>query len=141
MLVVSERYAKLIREGYDAWNAGDRSCVLEHLSPDVVWVTPPDDPDQGVYRGHDAVIGFWDQWQAAVGQLEFEIEELIEARPHVLAVAKRSGTGAHIGPRGLGRGLPGLLLRRDDLRAWSTSSTTARRPMRAAGTAQAREPS
>ena len=94
---VSEYYADLIRRGYDAWNAGDRSWVLEHLSPDVEWIAPSDDPDPDVYRGHDAVIGFWNQWRSAVGQLEFEIRELIEAPPHVLAVTRRSGTGTHSG--------------------------------------------
>ena len=90
-------YGNLIREGYDAWNGGDRSFVLEHFSPDVVWVTPPDDPDQGVYRGHDAIIGFWDQWRAAVGQLRFDIEEITDHDDRVVAVVKRSGVGAHSG--------------------------------------------
>ncbi len=94
---MTQGYGKLIREGYEAWNLGDRSFVLEHLSPDVVWVTPPDDPDQGVFRGHDAVQKFWDQWQAAVGQLKFEIEELTETGNRVLAVVKRSGVGHHSG--------------------------------------------
>jgi len=94
---VSESYGKLIREGYEAWNLGDRSFVLSHLSEDVVWVTPPDDPDQAVYRGHDAVQGFWDQWQAAVGQLKFEVSELVEVGNRVLAVVKRSGVGHHSG--------------------------------------------
>lgn len=94
---MSERYGDLIRAGYAAWNAGDRSWVLKHLSPDVEWITPSDDPDQGHYRGHDEVIGFWDQWRSAVGQLEFEIQELIEAPPNVLVITKRSGTGAHSG--------------------------------------------
>ena len=94
---MSDGYADLIRRGYDAWNAGDRSWVLEHLSPDVEWITPPEDPDQGHYRGHDDVIGFWDQWRAAVGQLEFDIVELIETLPNVLVVTKRRGKGAHSG--------------------------------------------
>lgn len=94
---MSERYVELIRQGYDAWNAGDREWVLEHLSPDIEWVTPPEDPDFGVYRGHEQVIEFWDQWRAAVGQLEFEIIELIEAHPHILVVTRRSGTGQHSG--------------------------------------------
>ena len=97
MRFVSERYADLIRRGYEAWNAGDRSWVLEHLSPDVEWITPPDDPDHGRYVGHDAVIEFWDQWRSAVGQLEFEIRELIEAPPHVLVITRRSGTGIQSG--------------------------------------------
>jgi len=86
-----------LRRGFDAWNVGDRSYVLQHLSSDVVWVTPPDDPDQGVFRGHDAVRGFWDQWAAAVGRLRFEVEEMIEVDNRVLAVVKRSGVGRQSG--------------------------------------------
>lgn len=94
---MTESYGKLIREGYEAWNLGDRSFVLAHLSADVIWVTPPDDPDQGVYSGHVAVQKFWDQWQAAVGQLKFEVEELVETGNRVLAVVRRSGVGHHSG--------------------------------------------
>ncbi len=86
-----------MRSGYDAWNVGDRSYVLANFSPDVVWVTPPDDPDQDVFRGHDAVKGFWDQWQAAVGRLRFEVQEMIEEGNRVLAVVKRSGVGRQSG--------------------------------------------
>jgi ketosteroid isomerase-like protein len=94
---VSERYADLIRRGYDAWNAGDRSWVLDHLAPDVEWITAPDDPDFARYRGHEEVIAYWDQWRSVVGQLEFEILELIERLPHVLVTTRRSGTGAQSG--------------------------------------------
>jgi len=90
-------YGNLIRTGYEAWNGGDRSFVLQHLSPDVVWVTPPDDPDQGVFRGHDAIKGFWDQWRANVGQLRFEVEDMAETGDRVLAVVKRSGVGRQSG--------------------------------------------
>ncbi len=89
--------ADLIRRGYEAWNVGDRSWVLEHLATDVVWETPPDDPDQGVYRGREAIIGFWDQWRAAVGQLRFEVIEMLETGDRVLAIVKRSGVGSHSG--------------------------------------------
>ena len=90
-------YGTLLREGFEAWNGGDRSFVLEHFSPDVVWVTPPDDPDQDVFRGHGAVVRFWDEWKAAVGQLRFEVQELLEADNRVLAVVKRSGVGRQSG--------------------------------------------
>lgn len=86
-----------MRTGYDAWNGGDRSYVLDNLSPDVVWVTPPDDPDQDVFRGHEAVSGFWNQWRAAVGQLRFEVQDMVEEGNRVLAVVKRSGVGRQSG--------------------------------------------
>ncbi|MDP9227977.1 MAG: nuclear transport factor 2 family protein [Actinomycetota bacterium] len=86
-----------MREGYDAWNKGDRSWVLDHMSEDIEWVTPPEDPDPGTYRGYKGVEQFWSQWRAAVGQLHFEIEEVIDAGDHVVVVARRSGRGEHSG--------------------------------------------
>ena len=86
-----------MREGYHAWNRGDRSWVLEHMTPDVEWITPPDDPDPGPFRGYEGVARFWDQWRAAVGLLHFEPEEFIEEDPHIVVVTRRTGRGEHSG--------------------------------------------
>jgi ketosteroid isomerase-like protein len=90
-------YADLVRKGYEAWNNGDRQWVLDHMDPDVEWVSPPDDPDPGVHRGYQGVERFWGQWRAAVGQLFFEPIEIVEAGEQVAVVARRSGTGEHSG--------------------------------------------
>ena len=88
---------ELVRQGYEAWNQGDRSWVLEHMAPDIEWITPPEDPDPGVYRGYEGVEQFWAQWRAAVGQLSFEPEELVAVGDHVVVTARRSGRGEHSG--------------------------------------------
>lgn len=67
------------------------------MSEDAEWITPPEDPDPGTYRGHDGIEKFWAQWRASVGQLNFEIEELIDAGRHVVVIARRSGRGEHSG--------------------------------------------
>ena len=57
---MSEEHVKLVERGYEAWNSGDRGWVLEHMSEDVRWITPPDDPDPGTYpgvRGGRALLG------------------------------------------------------------------------------------
>lgn len=95
--MVPEEYADLIRRGYEAWNSGDRSWVLQHLAPDVEWVTPADDPDHDVYRGHDAVISFWEEWRAAVGPLRFDLVKMVVAEPHVLVITRRTGRGHQSG--------------------------------------------
>jgi ketosteroid isomerase-like protein len=89
--------AELVRRGYDAWNNGDRSWVLEHMSPDVEWVTPAEDLDRGTYSGYKGVEEFWGQWAASVGQLGFQVEELVGQGDHVLAVVRRTGRGEHSG--------------------------------------------
>ena len=94
---MSAELVQLVQNGYEAWNAGDRSWVLEHMSEDVRWVTPPEDPDPGTYTGYQGVEQYWAQWRAAVGQLSFEIEEMLDEGQAVVVVARRQGTGEHSG--------------------------------------------
>jgi uncharacterized protein len=94
---MSEELVKLVEKGYEAWNSGDRNWVLDHMSPDVEWITPEDDPDPGTYRGYEGVEHYWSQWRAAVGQLNFKIEEKIDAGDSVVIVARRQGKGEHSG--------------------------------------------
>ena len=94
---MSAEREELVRKGYEAWNSGDRSWVLEHMREDVEWITPPEDPDPGTYRGHEGVQTFWEQWRAAVGQLNFKPEEVVSKGDHVIVTALRSGRGEHSG--------------------------------------------
>ena len=94
---MSAERVNLVKRGYEAWNQGDRSWVLEHMSDQVEWITPPEDPDPGTYRGFEGVEKFWAQWRAAVGQLSFTIEDVLDADPHVVVTARRSGRGEHSG--------------------------------------------
>jgi ketosteroid isomerase-like protein len=94
---MSEDLVQLVEKGYEAWNSGDRSWVLRHMAEDVEWITPPDDPDPGTYHGHEGLERYWSQWRAAVGQLNFKIEEMIEAGQSVVVVARRQGRGEHSG--------------------------------------------
>jgi ketosteroid isomerase-like protein len=94
---MAENRVDLIKRGYRSWNSGERDWVLDHMSEDVEWVTPPEDPDPGTYRGHAGVERFWEQWRAAVGQLHFDPEEIFAEGDHVLVVALRSGRGEHSG--------------------------------------------
>jgi uncharacterized protein len=94
---MSEQLVELVRRGYEAWNSGDRSWVLEHMSPEVEWITPPDDPDPATYRGLEGVEEYWAQWRAAVGQLNFKVEKMVDAGQHIAVTASRSGIGEHSG--------------------------------------------
>jgi len=94
---MSTELVQLVEKGYEAWNAGDRNWVLNHMSEEVEWITPEDDPDPGTYRGHAGVEEYWAQWRAAVGQLNFLVEEMIDAGDNVVVVARRQGRGEHSG--------------------------------------------
>jgi ketosteroid isomerase-like protein len=94
---MSEELVQLVEKGYEAWNSGDRNWVLDHMAEDVEWITPEDDPDPGTYIGHQGIEQYWSQWRAAVGQLSFKIEEMIDAGDSVVIVARRQGRGEHSG--------------------------------------------
>jgi ketosteroid isomerase-like protein len=86
-----------IKRGYDAWNSGNREFVLEQMSDDIEWITPPEDPEPGHFRGRAEVQRFWDQWRAAVGQLRFDVLEATEIGDSVIVIARRSGVGEQSG--------------------------------------------
>jgi ketosteroid isomerase-like protein len=94
---MSEELVKLVERGYEAWNSGDRGWVLEHMAEDIEWITPEDDPDPGTYHGLEGIERYWSQWRAAVGQLNFRIEEILDAGDSVVVVARRQGRGEHSG--------------------------------------------
>jgi ketosteroid isomerase-like protein len=96
---VGQEHIDLIKQGYAAWNGGDRAWVLEHMRPDVEWVSPPDDPDPGTFRGYLGVQEFWDNWRELFGQLQFEPLEFEDLGDHVLVVARRLGIGNVSGVR------------------------------------------
>lgn len=94
---MSEELVQLVQKGYEAWNAGDRGWVLDHMSPNVEWITPAEDPDPATYHGLRGVEEYWAQWRAAVGQLNFVVEEMIDAGDNVVVFARRQGRGEHSG--------------------------------------------
>jgi ketosteroid isomerase-like protein len=81
--------AENIRDGFERWNRGDPSWVLEQMADDVEWIPPRMDPYSGTYRGREGVKEFWSRWRAAVGQLRFTVQEVVESGDDVLVIALR----------------------------------------------------
>lgn len=67
------------------------------MSDDIVWMTPPEDPDASVYRGYLGVQRYWDEWNEEVGRLRFDLRQVIGAGDSVLAVVRRTGHGRSSG--------------------------------------------
>jgi ketosteroid isomerase-like protein len=56
----------ILEGGYDAFARGDIPAVLEVFDPDIEWTEPEGYPWGRTYRGHDEVLGLF---QEAAGQL------------------------------------------------------------------------
>jgi ketosteroid isomerase-like protein len=89
----------LVRAGLDAYARGDPEESLSGFHPDIVWEVGADlTPDGGVYRGHEGVRAFWEEWSSTIEGFSIEVIS-VEALPdnRVLAVTRASGTGAASG--------------------------------------------
>ncbi len=53
---MSQDNVKIVRAGFEAWNAGDMETVREAFDPDVIMRTPEGWPEPGPYVGRDAVM-------------------------------------------------------------------------------------
>ena len=44
---------------YNAWNRGDLDRAVQALDPDIELCLPEGGINAGIYRGHNAVRGYW----------------------------------------------------------------------------------
>ena len=66
--------------------AEDIVCDLSHASRVALAMKP-------VYHGHDGVRQYWRETTSAFGEIDFEVEELIDAGDRVLAVIREREIG------------------------------------------------
>jgi len=71
--------AQLVRDAYDAWNAGDLERFVSFSTPDVILHTSGAFPDlPGEYRGHEGVRGFWRDVRGPWDELAIEVESVVQ---------------------------------------------------------------
>jgi ketosteroid isomerase-like protein len=95
---MSDEKVNVVRAVIDGWLGGDPK-TLELIAEDVVYVSPPDQPGGGVYRGHEGVLQWWVDWRAEWIDYELELELLEPVGDHVLSVERSRATGKRSGVR------------------------------------------
>src|SRR5438128_4804698 len=105
--------AAVVRAIYAALSRGDLETALDAGAPDAEhdW-SRSIGPYRGIYRGRDAIRSFWSEYREAVQNLTFEVEETIEADPHVVAMVCARIRGRDSGAEVVARG-PHLWTLRD----------------------------
>jgi ketosteroid isomerase-like protein len=53
---MSQENVEIVREGIEAWNAGDMERLRERYDPDAIAQSPPDWPEPGPFVGRDAIM-------------------------------------------------------------------------------------
>ena len=99
---MSEENVEIVRRVYEAVDRGDAEAVLGLYDPQIVWdfARSPfrNFLKHDVYRGHDALRSmFRERYEDAWSTIEDELEELIDAGPHVISVVRSRGRGRSSG--------------------------------------------
>jgi uncharacterized protein len=83
--------AKLVREGFEAFERGDMEWMNDHLSDDVVWHVGGNSKWKGEYRGKENVLNlFMRQSQAMTSTVE--IHDVVGSDDHVVALGTASAS-------------------------------------------------
>jgi ketosteroid isomerase-like protein len=93
---VSEENVKVVRYCWAAWIRGDLDAAFANFAPDVEWDTTTYEgwPETGVYRGHDGVRRFLDEWLAIWDRYEAGVDDYLDAGDNqVVALAWQRGHG------------------------------------------------
>jgi ketosteroid isomerase-like protein len=84
----------VVHDIIESLNRGDVDGMLARMHPDFEWRPLPASPvGGGVYRGHEQVRRYVEDWLGIFDDLRLELEEPAEVGDHVIAVVHGHGRG------------------------------------------------
>ena len=100
---MSQENVEIVRRFYEGWNRRDLSGGLQDLHPDgeVDW-SRSRGPEQGVYRGVEAIERFAQQWLDLFDEVRIEPKEFIDTGEYVVVpnvVMARGRDGIEVAAR------------------------------------------
>jgi ketosteroid isomerase-like protein len=85
---------QLVHEIVEALNRGDVDGMLERMHPDFEWRPLESSPVAGgVYRGHEQVRRYVDDWLGTFDDLRLDLENPTEVGDRVVAMVRGHGRG------------------------------------------------
>ena len=84
---------ELVRGIVEALNRGDIDGMLESMHPDFEWTPLESSPVAPMYRGHEQVRHYVEDWLATFESLRLELEDPAEVDGRVVAVVRGHGRG------------------------------------------------
>lgn len=87
-------HAKRMREGYEAFSAGDMDHLRSELwAPDVVWRQAGRSPLAGDYHGPDEILGFFGRMMEMTdGTFSVELHDVTASDEHAVGLHRASAT-------------------------------------------------
>ena len=94
---MSQENVEIVRSIYEAVTRRDSATPFEVYAEDIVWdisnAARAALTMKPVYHGHDGVRQYWRENISVFGEVDFEVEELIDAGDQVLAVIPEREVG------------------------------------------------
>jgi ketosteroid isomerase-like protein len=84
---------ELLRGIIEALNRGDVEGMLARMHPDFEWTPLETSPVARVYRGHEQVRHYVEDWIGTFDNLRLDLEEPTEVGDRVLVVVRGHGRG------------------------------------------------
>ena len=84
---------ELVRGIVDALNRGDVEAMLTLMHPDFEWMPLEASPVASVYRGHEQVRRYVEDWRSTFEGLRLDLEDPTEVDDRVVAVVHGHGRG------------------------------------------------
>jgi ketosteroid isomerase-like protein len=91
---MSQENVDLVGRLLDMFARRDHEAVFAFYDPDIEWDAraAPDfgavDDLSGFYRGHDGVRAYWRQWLQAWKDIQFEVDDVLDAGDEVVALIR-----------------------------------------------------
>lgn len=95
---MSEENVEVVRRIYDAYEAGDFETAFDLIDPAVEFDGTVR-PEGGMYYGHDGLAEALRTWTGTWESWRLDVDEIINADPHVVAFERQSGRGKGSGLR------------------------------------------
>jgi ketosteroid isomerase-like protein len=125
--------AELVRTALEAFNREGIDAIADLVHPDFETTTPASlsvEPD--TYRGPDGLRRWMDAWGDTMDAIRFEVDELVDAGDHVVAVT-RLVARSHTTGIELEQGVAMMWTLRDGRAAGMQAFATREEALRAAG--------
>jgi ketosteroid isomerase-like protein len=91
---VPDEPLELARVGFDAWSRGDLEALLTTLDEDVEFWTSGVFPGlEPVYRGHDGMRKFWDDFRSPWQSLRIMMDDIRERGDRIVALYRFEAVG------------------------------------------------
>jgi ketosteroid isomerase-like protein len=90
---MSEENVDLVRRLLDMFARREHEAVFAFYDPEIEWDATETraigiDDLAGVYHGHEGVRTYWRRWLQAWSDLEFEVEDVVDAGDEVVALIR-----------------------------------------------------